>query len=780
MHYFKKQFLLFISLFSSVFIFAQTNIPIGTWRIHTPGRICKTIEKVGNKIYAASESSFIVYNKDDNSIKSLSKIDGFNGTKISKLKYHTATSTLIIAYTDGNIDLLNDGDITNLSDIFRANIIGPKKVNHITFKGNIAYLSCSFGIVVLDLLKLEIKETYSNIGVNGTQIEVHSAAFKGDSLFVATSNGIKVGLVQSNINLIDFNNWFSYTAASGLPSNLIFYSIGCINNVVYAINDKSVVYIFNGTEWSVDASFVFPTESKVNLVNTGGTLNFVHPSKVISLDVNAQKTEINNISSIYDIIIENSALTWLASSENGIIKIENGQSVNIAPNSPYFSSAFRLYNYVDWTGVENLVVTTGGYSANSSPIPSPYGIYIFREGLWENYNERLGNLAPSPNTENYIECEYNKNDSSLYISSFVGVVKFNRLSPNVSKSVVLNNGLIDLWGGGGAYFIFDVKFDSDNKRWLTGPQRPSSTSPTLFSYYNNVSENFAFPSLGNLQRFPVELLIDDNDNKWIRYSINNGGGIMVFNEKNPVGKQQKYLTDQIGEGKLPSMGVQCYKKGPNGDIWVGTDKGVAVYYNPNAILNSTNFDATTPIYENRPLLRDKSVKCITIDGANRKWIGTDAGVWLFSEDGTQEILHYDVDNSPLLSNNIYDIEIIKSTGEIFFATDAGIVSFRGNATDPLTVENTSESSEFSAKVFPNPVLPEFSGLIGITGLPLKTNVKITDINGVLVYETTSNGGAATWNGVTYTGNKAESGVYLVFATNPEGLQTMVSKFAIVK
>ena len=139
-------FIYFISI-------AQTNIPIGTWRVHTPGRICKTIEKVNNKIYAASESSFIVFNKDDNTVKSLSKIDGLNDAGVSRLKCHASTSTLIVGYANGNIDLINDDVVTNLNDIKRSGIVGSKRINHIATKGNLAYLSCLFGIVVLDLQK---------------------------------------------------------------------------------------------------------------------------------------------------------------------------------------------------------------------------------------------------------------------------------------------------------------------------------------------------------------------------------------------------------------------------------------------------------------------------------------------------------------------------------------------------------------------------------------------------------------------------------------------------
>lgn len=764
--------------FISNILFAQVDIPIGTWRIHTPGRICKTIEKVGNKVYAASESSFIVYNQDDNSVKSLSKIDGFNGSGISVLKYHQSTSNLIIGYLDGNVDLLNeDGTITNLNDIKRANIVGSKQINHISFRGNLAYLSCAFGIVVIDLNKIEVKETYSNIGFNGSQIEVYSSAFKGDSIFTATSQGIKVGNTLSNYNLIDFNNWYTYSATDGVVSSAKFKSIGVLGNTVFASNVNSEIYKANSNVWEMDSSYIFPNPDVVVLENYQNHLQFIHPNKIITIDISYNKSYSDTLNNIYDAVYESDNLSWLASSEKGIVKYEIGNTINISPNSPYYKSAFRFKNYTDWDGVENLLVTTGGFDNSANPKKLPYGMYIFRKGVWENYNSNLGNL---PASQTYIEADYNPLDSSVYLASFDGIVKFKRNSSDSSQSKILTTNetgvtpvCCDTY-----FFMFDIKFDKNNRAWALGPQRFTTTTPTLFSFKNGINKGYDFSFINNTSRYPVELLIDDYNNKWIRFSINNGGGIVVFNE-NATGTQKKYLTNQLGEGKLPAMGVNCMNKDKNGQIWIGTEKGVVYFSDPNSVLTSTNYDASIPVFENRALLHDKSVKCITTDGANRKWIGTTDGVWLFNEDGSQLILNFTVDNSPLPSNNIYDIELNKSTGEVFFATDAGIVSYRGTATEPLAV-NTSEESIYEAKVFPNPVTPDFHGSIGITGLPANTNIKITDINGVLMYETTSNGGTATWNGLTYSGSKVNSGIYLVFATNKEGMQTMVTKFAVVK
>lgn len=766
-------FIYFISI-------AQTNIPIGTWRVHTPGRICKTIEKVNNKIYAASESSFIVFNKDDNTVKSLSKIDGLNDAGVSRLKFHASTSTLIVGYANGNIDLINDDVVTNLNDIKRSGIVGSKRINHIATKGNLAYLSCSFGIVVLDLQKTEIKETYANIGKNGIQIEVYASAFKGDSIFITTSEGIKAGSTLANYNLIDFGSWASFGLSNGIPTNTTFQNIGVINNMVYATTNKSEVYFAAGNQWSLDNSITFPTPTHVNLVLSANKLRFVHPNKVVSIDHNFSKTEILGLGNVYDVYFESDQLLWLADIEKGIVKIDGVNKSNISPNSPYFNTAFRFKNFIDWNGIENMLVTTGGYDDGGNPKYMPFGIYLFREGRWENFNDKIGNL---PTCASNIEADYNPTDSSLFIACFSGIFKFQRTGFETGKTLILNNSnssLVDIWSGGNGYFILDVKFDTDHKLWTVAGQRPTTGDASLYSFKDGVWKSYNFAKVSKeATRYPTEVLIDNNNNKWIRYPIKSGGGITVFNENINTGTQYKYITDQIGEGKLPSMGTNCMTKGKDGAIWIGTDKGIAVYSNPNLVLTSVSFDATTPIFENRPLLYDKAVKCITVDGANRKWIGTNAGVWLFNEDGTQQIASFNMENSPLPSNNIYDIEICKTTGEVFFATDAGMISYRGDATDPLTANNI-EATEFSATVFPNPVTPEFNGQIGISGLPLNTNIKVTDINGVLMYETHSNGGTATWNGYTYSGTKAQSGIYLIFATNKEGLQTMVSKFAIVK
>jgi ligand-binding sensor domain-containing protein len=214
----------------------------------------------------------------------------------------------------------------------------------------------------------------------------------------------------------------------------------------------------------------------------------------------------------------------------------------------------------------------------------------------------------------------------------------------------------------------------------------------------------------------------------------------------------------------------------DGELWLGTDEGAAVIYSPENVFSGGNYDAQQILVEvggyYQYLLETESVNAIAVDGANRKWFGTEkAGVFLMSEDGTEEIHHFTEENSPLLSNTITSIAIDKD-GMVYFGTAQGVVSYRSEAIDP-------PSTNDDVYAFPNPVPPDYSGLIAVKGLVGNAWVKITDISGNLVYETRAEGGQAVWNGRTINGDNVHSGVYMVFITNDDGSETEVSKILFI-
>jgi outer membrane protein assembly factor BamB len=237
----------------------------------------------------------------------------------------------------------------------------------------------------------------------------------------------------------------------------------------------------------------------------------------------------------------------------------------------------------------------------------------------------------------------------------------------------------------------------------------------------------------------------------------------------------RIFSTSEGYGNLPSVFVKDIAEDLDGEIWIGTEEGMVVLYSTADLYDGGygdydfNFISLTVGTEVEHLLGTTYITTIAVDGGNRKWIGTSSsGVFCLSPDGMEEIYRFTAENSPLISNNVLDIGIDHESGEVYFATDKGLASFRADA--------SLFDEEFSnVTVFPNPVLPDFSGPVTIQGLGYQSDVKVTDISGNLVFKTTSNGGTAIWDGKTLTGDRVQSGVYLIWAASVDGKGKEVAK-----
>jgi hypothetical protein len=173
------------------------------------------------------------------------------------------------------------------------------------------------------------------------------------------------------------------------------------------------------------------------------------------------------------------------------------------------------------------------------------------------------------------------------------------------------------------------------------------------------------------------------------------------------------------------------------------------------------------------LFSNEQVQAIAVDGADRKWIGTQNGAWLISANAEKTIYRFTESNSPLLSNDVKQIAIDGKTGEVFFATAKGICSFRSTATETTVTNN-------DVLVFPNPVPPGYTGTIAIRGVANNAIVKITELNGRLVYETKALGSQATWNGRDYKGRTISTGIYLVLTSDDNHQEKQVTKIVFIQ
>jgi len=275
------------------------------------------------------------------------------------------------------------------------------------------------------------------------------------------------------------------------------------------------------------------------------------------------------------------------------------------------------------------------------------------------------------------------------------------------------------------------------------------------------------------------MVIDQANQKWM---LMRGHGLLVFNDNNtitnPNDDKSRKLNSNTGSGNLPGLAILSFAVDQDGELWIGSDEGVAVIYSPENVFTGGNFDAQKILVEQdgyvQYLLETETVTAIAIDGANRKWFGTNrAGVFLMSSDGTEQILNFTEDNSPLLSNSITSIDI-NEDGEVFFGTAKGIISYRGTATPP-----PPPGEQTDVYAFPNPVRESYNGPIAIKNVPSNANIKITDVSGTLVYSTIAEGSQAIWDGRNFSGDKARTGVYLVFISNSDGSETEITKILLV-
>ncbi len=770
MRYYFISFLLLIPVLN---LFSQ--VPVGEWRDHFSYRQAHSVAEGEHEIYVASDLALFIYDKDDYSVTKLSKINGLSDAGISHIAYNENSKILMIAYVNSNIDIIKDGQIYNFSEIKRKQISGDKSINRIIMKGDLAYLACGFGIVVFDTKNLEFSDTYF-IGDDASYMNVNDLTFSSDTIYAATENG----LYKTNYNTTypgDYNNWEKLTK---LPYPNGNYSLTqYFNSDLYCFNSTNslgygLLYVRSQNNWkefpdsslfylrdiNVSGEFIiFANENKVAIYDTLNRLR----TKITSYKI--QDAEINKLNVSSAKYASNDDLLVTDKDQGLIIYHPDKTITQILPNGPYNNKTGsveslkgRIYSTTGSVKLPSLQQQTAGY------------YNIFENNEWTSYfiEDALDLVRILPNKNN---------PDNYFVASWgMGVYEFNN-GEQTNHFTVDNSSLQSAAPTAPERYtrVFDMAFDSDNNLWLTNDIVPQSLCLKTAS---NDWYSYALDFDGD--KWSRNLLARDNNDIWIDiyrtglYAFNNNGTPDDLSDD-----KHRYFYPQTADGSEYEKEVRCIAEDKDGTIWVGTIQGLFVYYNPEKVFDSEPFYAdrivvtefgsdTTDQY----LLKTDIITDIEIDGANQKWVGTESsGIFLLGEAGKPEIHHFDMFNSPLISNTIVDIAIDKS-GEVFIATDRGIMGYRGEATE------ADEHFE-DVYVFPNPVRPGYTGLIAVTGLAEDVNVKFTDISGALVYETTAQGGQAVWDGNNFSGRRVNSGVYLVFCTDKDGSETFVTKLLFI-
>jgi len=782
MSFITRNFFLFLLLILCLSCFpgkAQNGLTgIGQWRMHLPYNKAVSVAEGNGKIYCASRYGLFSYDKEDGSIERYSRISGLSDLEISSIRYSNNAHVLVIAYENSNIDLFyDDNTIINLSDIKRSSIVGNKSVNDIFFRDHFAYLSCGFGIVVLDLSRKEIKDTYF-IGPNGAPINVNGLTTDNTWFYAATDNGIYKAQVN-NPFIFNFSEWSKDTTIlnrNGKYTSIAYFS-GRIFTVETDVTGFHDYIRMHDTAWSSPPIDSGDVDMKISTYLNH--LNVKLSYTIEAYDASLTRTHVMSATEYpntlpKDGFIANDNTFWIADFNNGLIRIKNFWDYsNLTPNGPKSPSVYAMQVLNDdlWVASGTIKGTTPAYSYN--------GTYLFTDEEWKTFDRTNDSIY---NRITFTDVNCMAIDPSDSKHAFVGSWGSGLLEYRDHGAVHLydesNSPIHAINGASPGYYLMAIggaAFDNNKNLWVANC---ATNLPLLQLSSTGTWTSHPLPSQFSVNYF-YQLLVDDFNQKWI---IGRGGanGIGVFNENdlaNPNDNSFQLLTASAGSGNLPSTTVFSMAKDKDGAIWMGTDKGVAVIYNPGSVFTGDDYDAQRILLQQdghtQYLLETESVLAVAVDGANRKWFGTvSGGVFLMSEDGTQQLKHFDADNSPLLSNYITSIAINDNTGEVFFGTEKGIVSYRSDAT---------VGGETCDKylVFPNPVTHDYSGPIAVKGLVNNADVRITDLSGSLVYHTKANGGEAIWYGNNFKGERAHTGVYLVYVSNEDGSATCVTKMLFV-
>lgn len=756
-----RSVLLYISGF--IIWFAPTNgqAPVGSWSDHLKYNSAIHLAVSPDKIYASTGESLIIYKKNFSEITKMSTLNGLTETGISGIAWSNDNELLVVAYRSANIDLISRNTIFNMPDIINGQT-GRIVINRIRTFGRYAYLATDYGIIVIDLIKKEVHDTWKP-GWASDGNTVYDVALGRGIVFAATEHGIWHGEL-SNTGLSYFGNW---RQLYGLPYSkanlLIMMEDKLYANFPKQISEGDEVYAV-GTNAEMFNKIAGVQNSSFDIVQGG----FIISSNKIARIYNAEGILVKTVGSYGwgtpDIsqAITDGGNIWIADKTNGLIQGKDFTDFRrFEIPGPASNDVVHISSFNGKT-----ILCAGGTYGTGEGIGRPFQVSIHSSGKYEN--------IISGKEKDALRCCFDPSDNSHFFISTWGSGLFEyRNNTQVNH---YNNGNSPLQEGSGDITdtkICGIKFDTDGNLWIA-----QSNSSSSIKVLKPDGKWIILPYTVNVSG-PLDLMIVAGGQKWIFQPGTNNIFLLDDNDTPGFLSDDRYLRLPVRDTEGGLFSVFSMTEDLDGNIWVGTDKGPLVYFNPGKVFDIDLTAHRIKIPRNDGsgladfLLGTETITSIAVDGANRKWVGSSgSGVYLLSADGNKVIKTFNTGNSPMFSDSIASVAVDDRTGEVWFGTSRGTLSIRESA--------TSGGEKFSGVYsFPNPVRDDFSGNVTITGLLRDTNVKITDVSGNLVFETTSTGGQASWDLKTFNGRRVTTGVYLVFCTSADGLQSCTTKILVI-
>lgn len=764
------------------FISVSGQMKSGTWQEYLSYTNALKVVDGQDNIFVATQGGLFYMDVNENSINKITRLDGLSDSGIKTIAWHPDLKMLLVVYQNSNVDLVFPQGIFNIGDIFRKQIAGNKSINSVTFVGNEAYLSCGFGIVVINLTRREIKDTYI-IGSEGSPIPVYDVEADGNNIYAATSGGLFSAPLEG-VNLLDYNNW---SRIQNIPNNQgRFNQLEKFNGSILASFtrdqwDGDEVYALRAGQWVRDY-FEVPYVREMSvyedyLVISGQdqVLIYNKSHQLVGRIMN-YFLDGENIKRIYPMssLVNSAGQIFIADQNYGLIRINGQNFEQYIPEGPVNNSIFDLavFNGSIW-------ISAGG---RTDVWNNQFRLPVFQElnaGEWNTFSIR--EFPEMSGFFDIVQVAVNPKDPSNFAAASWGggillfkngelVKRYNNINSPLETAIPENPQEPYTRIGG-------IAFDNEGTLWITNSQVSNNLHSLTVS---GEWKSYQLPEVAGFQYTIGKVIVTESGDKWV--VVPRGRDLYVVNKDV---SQKKYLpvTSYFNNGQQEIFNrmndVYSIAEDLSGDIWVGTSKGIAVFAAPRRIWQTSPFYAYQPSLEMgdglyHPLLETETITAIAIDGANRKWIGTkNSGLYLISEKGDQEIQHFHIENCPLPSNTITSLAMHSSSGLLYIGTDSGLFSYQTDAPG-------GESTFNHVMVYPNPVRETYDGPVTIKGLMKDTDIRITDIAGNIVYKAKSLGGQVVWDGKNQKGKRLSTGVYLIFAADANGEETHITKLLFIR
>lgn len=776
-----KQYIsLIIIVLSLVSGVAQT--PVGHFRSHISLNSFFSVAEDANTVYAASDNGLMLLEKSSLAserpeLASWSKVEGLSDIGIIRIHFDKTHNVLIICYENGNIDFIRDDKIVNVSDVKDKPITGSKRLQNCRIIDDYAFFVYPFGIVLFDLQNMVIKDTWfakrDNVQLATTDVSVCNQKY-----YISTTQGIFSMSVNSPM-LSDFSQW---TEENSWNVSLL----AGFSDRIFAIRSRETLdeldtlYVSFGSEWmATDRTY----QSVRGLTAQHDTLMVCNWNSVelMTTDLNRVYLSHWNESGQYpdarESVLDGDCI-WVADKVFGLVYN------NMTFYSHRFYSAPGPYDdYVEHMAASEGVVAAVHGSRRGSTAYAPAFRYPalswFQDQEWQYNAVDFRYWDPNQVTYDLNRVAINPKHQDEWAVASWGNGVFKCKDKRVVEHYNAANSSLDSLAG--LTFVSGLQYDKKGNLWMTNSYcntmlKVLTTNGEWYSY--NITSIIGASSLEEV--VAESLLIDSRGYKWVNFP--RGASkyhLIAFTDNGTLdnpGDDRLTRIEMNAAAEVPSSTVYCMAEDLDGEIWIGTDKGVKVIYYPSKVFDGNVYPRNILLEQDgyvSVLFEYEEVTAIAVDGANRKWIGTSkAGVFLMSENGQEQLLHFTAEDHPLFSNQIVDICVDQFTGEVYFATSKGLVSYRGTATGGFATYE-------DLPVYPNPVPHDYTGAVSVNGLKANSLCKITDSSGKLVWQGYSDGGQLVWYCKDHYGNRPATGVYYVMASDENGKEKIVTKFVFI-